>query len=662
MFLIACNLGENSRSLQTATKSDQSLKKLAYNRISDNNSKNFEDQLLEIQKSDNDSLKLSNFLRLADSSLKDGDSLNFRQSNKYALFLSKKLNDTLGLGEVHWNYAIFFKKVDVLDSALYHYRKAGSYYSSIQNEYYEAKMDFNMSYIFFRTRNYAASEVFVIKALNKFKKLGKNKNIYKCYNRLILIDNELGEFESAISHYQKAKFYLDKEKLIGFESEGTLNNLSLVYQKQGKYEEAIEALDEALENESLEIENRNLYAKLIDNRAYNKFLKGDEDVLGDFERTLEIRRELENPAGQVISHLHLAEYYLRETDTLEALDHGREAYGLSKEYGFNRDILASLQMLSRVDPIHANNYMKEYTILNDSLLSEERKIQDKFARIQFETDAYIAENEALERKNVWIILLSTLSVSSVLFFFLLQRQRLKNKTLLLEKEQQEANEQIYKLMSKQQNRMEEGRVQERVRISEELHDGVLARLFGVRIGLGFLKPQGDEKSKVKYSRYLKEMQHAEQEIRALSHALKNDEVSSKRDFPLLVSDLLSEQAEVGRFNHKFTQKPDISWDRVSDGIKINLYRIVQEALHNIIKYSKCENVEVSIRKDTGDLVLEIIDDGVGFVPQDKRKGIGIANMRSRSKQIGATLKIFSNPGQGTRIQIRIPTKKIYDDR
>jgi signal transduction histidine kinase len=300
--------------------------------------------------------------------------------------------------------------------------------------------------------------------------------------------------------------------------------------------------------------------------------------------------------------------------------------------------------------------------MNDSLLIEERKVRDKFARIQFETEGYIAENKELQKKNVWIIALSALMLSSILFFFLMQRQRLKNKTLLLEKEQQEANEQIYNLMLKQQNRMEEGRVQERVRISEELHDGVLARLFGIRMGLGFLKMGSDEEARDKYKLYLEEMQGAEQDIRSLSHALKNDELSSKKDFPLLLNELLVEQARLGGFNHKFIQEPGIGWDKIPDKIKINLYRIAQEALHNTLKYANCNLVEISLRKAKGYLVVEIADNGQGFELKKKNRGIGLSNMQSRSKQIGAEFCIRSEPRQGTKIRISIQTKLIYDER
>jgi signal transduction histidine kinase len=557
---------------------------------------------------------------------------------------------------------IHYSDQEALDSAYYSFSMAEKVYEKIGDYYRKARMQYNSAYILRRSKNYVLSEVKALKSAKEFEHLNKETNLYRTYNHLGLLYNDLEKYDLAIEYHNKAK------RLIPFLSNSdlvqarTLNNLSLVYQKQGKYEEAIEALDEALKNENLEQENRNLYAKLIDNRAYNRFMKGEEAVLDDFQRTLAIRRELENPAGQVISHLHLASFFLRAKDTGVALNHSRQALKLSEDYGFNRDILASLELLSKTDPINASVYMNQYTNLNDSLLLEERKIRDKFARIQFETEAYIAENKALERKNIWIILMSSLSLSSILFFFLLQRQRLKNKTLILENEQQEANEQIYNLMSKQQNRMEEGRVQERVRISQELHDGVLARLFGIRIGLGFLKLTGDEKSRHKYTRYLKEMQNAEQEIRALSHALKNDEVSSKKDFPLLLNDLLKEQSLLGRFNHKFTQKPDIPWDRIPDIVKINLYRIAQEALHNVIKYAHCNNVEIQIRKEEGLILMEIIDDGAGFVTKSVKGGIGLTNMRSRSKQIGASFEISSDPGQGTAIRISIPTKLIYDER
>ena len=607
--------------------------------------------------------KLKDFLSIVDKSLELGDDSIFVKANKAAMVLSNKLNDSSSLGEVYWNWAILFDKKSVLDSSYFYYRKANEIYTKLENDYYSAKMEYNMSFILFRSKNYAESEVLIIKALQKFEKLNKYLNIFNCNNRLLLIDKELGRYDDALNHFRKASYYLKKSKGNLVRSSGLLNNLSLVYQKQGKYDEAISVLDEALENKELDSLNRNLYAKLFDNRAYNRFLKGDTTgVRKDFEYAKQIREELENDAGRAISHLHLARLELKKGDTLNAYNHSKRAYALAVDKGFNRDILESLQLLSKTDPNHSSQYMDEYIALNDKLVAEERNVRDKFARVQYETEGYIAENRDLQKKNVWIILISALILSAGLFFFVIFRQRSRNKRLQLENEQQEANEEIYNLMLKQQNRMEEGRVQERVRISEELHDGVLARLFGIRMGMGFLNLGEDEQTQEKYQYYMEEMQGAEQEIRALSHALKDDELSARKDFPLLLKELLIEQARVGGFNHKFVHDPDIAWDRIPDKIKINLYRIAQEALHNVIKYAGCQSVEVSIRKRDKQVEMRISDDGNGFVVKKRSRGIGLKNMLSRSKQIGADLSIRSQPDQGTTIEINIQTKRIYDDR
>ena len=615
-----------------------------------------------LEKSDGDD-KLKDLLRLVDKSLELGDDTIFLKANKSAMVLSKKLNDSSSLGEVHWNWAILYDKKSVLDSSYFYYRKANEIYTKLENDYYSAKMEYNMSFILFRLKNYAESEVLIIRALKKFEKLKKYLNIFNCNNRLLLIDKELGRYDDALDHFQKASYYLKLSKDDVVRNSGLMNNLSLVYQKQGNYEEAISVLDEALENKELESLNRNLYAKLLDNRAYNRFLKGDTSgIRQDYERARQIREELDNDAGRAISHMHLAKLDLSQGDTISARNHSKSAYQLAVNKGFNRDVLESLQLLSKTDPEHATEYMDEYIALNDKLVAEERNVRDKFARVEYETEGYIEENRNLQKKNVWIILISAIILSVGLFFFVIFRQRSRNKRLQMENEQQVANEEIYNLMLKQQNRMEQGRVQERVRISEELHDGVLARLFGIRMGMGFLKMSGDEKTLAKYESYMEEIQGAEQDIRALSHALKDDELSARKDFPLLLKELLIEQARLGRFNHKFVHDPDIAWNRIPDRIKINLYRIAQEALHNVIKYAACQSVEVSIRREDQRVQLKISDDGKGFVHKKRSRGIGLKNMQSRSRKIGAELNIRSQPNQGTTIEINIQTNRIYDDR
>ena len=260
----------------TVTERERNTEDQGHNSHQVKSVKNDETELISIyqnalEKSDGDD-KLKDLLRLVDKSLELGDDTIFLKANKSAMVLSKKLNDSSSLAEVHWNWAILYDKKSVLDSSYFYYRKANEIYTKLENDYYSAKMEYNMSFILFRLKNYAESEVLIIKALKKFEKLKKYLNIFNCNNRLLLIDKELGRYDDALDHFQKASYYLKLSKDDLVRNSGLMNNLSLVYQKQGKYEEAISVLDEALENKELESLNRNLYAKLLDNRAYNRFL------------------------------------------------------------------------------------------------------------------------------------------------------------------------------------------------------------------------------------------------------------------------------------------------------------------------------------------------------------------------------------------------------
>ena len=161
--------------------------------------------------------------------------------------------------------------------------------------------------------------------------------------------------------------------------------------------------------------------------------------------------------------------------------------------------------------------------------------------------------------------------------------------------------------------------------------------------------------------FMDELQTVEKEIRMLSHELKNDELSSKKDFPILLEELLEEQGKLGGFAYHLERDQSIAWDRVSDKIKINLYRMAQEAIHNVMKYAGCTEVVIHLDKNDNTVDMRITDNGKGFDLNQKRKGIGLKNMKSRVKSIGAGLHIASIPGEGTTIKITIPTKILYHE-
>jgi signal transduction histidine kinase len=91
------------------------------------------------------------------------------------------------------------------------------------------------------------------------------------------------------------------------------------------------------------------------------------------------------------------------------------------------------------------------------------------------------------------------------------------------------------------------------------------------------------------------------------------------------------------------------------GAKEALYRIAQESIHNTVKHAQARRVRLRLSATTGETVLEIEDDGVGFDPSGAFPGhLGLRSMRERVDQHRGTMDLTSAPGDGTCIRVRFP--------
>jgi signal transduction histidine kinase len=93
---------------------------------------------------------------------------------------------------------------------------------------------------------------------------------------------------------------------------------------------------------------------------------------------------------------------------------------------------------------------------------------------------------------------------------------------------------------------------------------------------------------------------------------------------------------------------------VEDDLKLNIYRIIQEQMNNILKHSNAIHTNISLTDDADYLYVSIEDDGKGFDTSLKRKGIGLANMSNRVESFNGEIKINSSPDNGCEIKITIP--------
>jgi two-component system NarL family sensor kinase len=595
-----------------------------------------------------DATSLKKLSDIAYQTFKVNDTAVFKKRNEKVLQLALKIKDSFSLGDAHWNYATFYSRVKAYENSYFHFNEAEKYFKGY--EYYVGKMLVGKSYIKNRFSDYVGSELDIIQAIKIFKK-------YKKYNDLVDCYAALGVIQYGLKFYKKALFYYDKALEYSSMSKNKLslnNNIGLVYLEKEDYSKAIFFLKKDL-TPNLEIENPSNYARVIDNIAYAKLL--NKDTLGVKKAlftSLLIRNRLKDKENIITSKIHLSKYYSYKKDINPAKKHALDANQIAKEVKNSDNYLTTLKMLSSIDSKNSKYYLETYISYSDSMQTLQRNYQNKFARISYDTDEYIEETERLSQQKLWITSVAVSLFLILILFYFLRVQKIKNENLLLETAQQQSNEQVYLLTLNQQSKLEEEKVKERNRISEELHDGILGRLFGTRIGLGFINVDAEEENNKKYQLFLNELQNIEKEIRKVSHQLSDNFDGSDVNFTSIIKQLILSKSEVGNFKYESEFDENINWYHLDAIIKVNLYRIIQEATQNIIKHANAENVSIKFHLNNNSLILYISDDGAGFDLKKKRNGIGLKNIMSRVKKLNGVCFVSSTLNKGTKIKIQIP--------
>ncbi len=598
------------------------------------------------------------------------ESINISFKN---LELAYKLKDTFNIAYINLDIGFAYHNLEKNDSAYYYYYnslKIFRYFKSLNsNENYinQSLILLNIAYLQISERDYIGGQVNIIKAINLLLKTPKTEKslqiLWGLYNNLALNLHELKEYEKALMYYEKALVVSAKTER-SYESLLFTNiNIAELYRETEKYEDAFKIYNKLLEDKTLEEKVPASYGTILNNIAYNLFIDKNKDykkIDSLFTKAQNIFSDLDLFYEISSGSNDMAEFYYGTNKKEKALFYSRKAYEYGKKANCNFEVLRALKMLSK---LHEGNegktYLYEYIKLNDSLIDAERANRNKYARIQFETDQYIKETKRLSTQNILILVIAGIVILSLCLLYFIRLQSDKNKSLLFDKEQQQANQEIYGLMLKQQAKLEEARLQERHRISEDLHDGILPRLFGTRMGMGFLDIKGDESTLKQYNKFIDEVQKIEKEVRDVSHELKSDNIGLETNFESIIKAYIKAQSLVGNFKYKIINEGEIKFELFNETLRVEIYRIIQEAIQNIVKHAKAISVSVSFTLKDDVLKIKIVDDGIGFNTEKKHKGIGLKNIASRVLKLEGELKIKSFPdnNKGTEFDIKIPIKK-----
>ncbi|MFV5703044.1 ATP-binding protein [Flavobacterium sp. XS2P12] len=569
--------------------------------------------------------------------------------------LSTKAKDSSLIAKSFYYLGDYYDEKTQLDSAFYYYTRSEKLYRILKDNLNAGRTTLYKSGILYDAGNFTESEVETINALRLLNKTNDTRLIYESYNLLALSLKELNNYEKSLEYFELALKQLNKLEREGYSKERIYkskasinNNMGRVYEKMENYKKAILLYNNGLQAKKLKQNQPKLYAMLLNNLAYCKMKSGTSQGMKEvFFESLRIRDSLGTKEGILSSKIAIGEYFLCKKDTVKALAYIKEGFILSKKIKSNSDIILSLKLLTENDSKNKTFYSNLYFKVNDSIQNIERQTRNKFARIAYETDQIEENNEILSKRNTNIIIGSGIIILFLGGFFIIYRLKSKNKELLSIQEQQAANERIYQLMLAQQSETEKARNEERNRIAMELHDGIVNSIFTTRFNLIQLDPNAAEKKQ----QLVTELEKTENEIRRVSHDLTQNLLFEDKSLPEIITTLVESQKN--QYNTKFDVSVDkyIDWSLVSSNNKIHIYRIIQEAIQNINKYSKAERCYIMLLKTADKITIRIWDNGIGFNPEKVKYGIGLKNIKDRTKTLNGELKINSSIDSGTTLEI-----------
>ncbi len=579
--------------------------------------------------------------------------------NIKALELASAVKDTNDMAKANYYIGDNFEPRRK-DSAYHYYVQAEKLYRLLKNNQEVGRMKFNKAAILFYEGNNIESEVELTGALELLVNTNNHKLLFACYSLMGANFEKLEDYDNAMKYYIFSRNVLDKMSKNEVADRHTnyaissLVNIANIYEKTGQYKKSINVLESATGSD-IEKNWPRLYAVVIGNLGYVKMKSGNlQDVEALLLKSINLTRKYERPSEILYKLNSLGEYYALIGDTVSSVKYLNQALDLSESSRGGEGIKNTLRLLSIMDRKNDAFYKEKYIHFTDSLFKRQRQNRNKFARIEYETARVEDQNKILTTKNLKILSISLLAISILLALLVIRYLSSQKRERTIKKQQEKADEELSLLLKTHQGQVSMTRQQEQNRISKELHDGIMNQIYGVRLHLEMLNNADDIESKTKRLKFVDVLQNIEKEVRLISHDLQKDSFQDAADYVSLLAETLVQNNEIATTKFIFDADSSLDWSAISGLIKVNIKRIIQEAVQNANKYAQAETCLVSIKHVDNNILLMIEDDGVGFDSNVAVNGIGLKNMKSRAKVINAKLTIESLSGLGTTIKLIVP--------
>jgi PAS domain S-box-containing protein len=225
----------------------------------------------------------------------------------------------------------------------------------------------------------------------------------------------------------------------------------------------------------------------------------------------------------------------------------------------------------------------------------------------------------------------------------------------INKLQQSLNEERIKKQKELTNATILGQEKERTEIGRELHDNINQLLTAIKLYLNAASAQPSIKDEM-IKRSIENLSKCIEEIRKLSSSLVPPSIDAD-SFTEVIKEL-AEPIKLATSLNIIYNIDNAKTTALTDLQQLNIYRIIQEHLNNILKHANAKNVSINMLHEDDQIILSIKDDGQGFDISARRHGIGFKNIQSRAELLNGKMKVLSKPGNGCLLVVNFPVNTI----
>ncbi|MCF6298096.1 MAG: asparagine synthase-related protein, partial [Flavobacteriaceae bacterium] len=438
----------------------------------------------------------------------------------------------------------------------------------------------------------------------------------------------------------------------------TLNRMGVLYNAKDKLDSAKIYYRKVIHYYPLTSKTENKHATAYNNLGTIAGYQNDLPLAKYYaKKSLEIREKQKDSIGISYTILNIGNISFWQEDYKDAINNYLKVMTMIKNDSTDKALVLKRRNYENIaiaydslgDYEKAYRYLVEYRYLSEEI--NENVLANKFTETEAKYNLARADKHTAVAKGKALrtqLLFYGLAFLTLIFFILIIIFY-KNYKL---REQNKLEHLQNNIQTRIINATIDAKEKERKNIAEILHDSVSALLSSANLHLQASKAQLNSKTPVEIEKAQQIVTEASGKIRDLSHTLISS-ILLKFGLGFAVQDLCEKYS-----NSKFTLITDDKViNRYNQKFEIKIYNIIEELINNIIKHSSAENASIILtEKNDSKLIIQIIDDGIGFDVKKVRNkdGLGLSHIEARIKVMKGVFNINSKKGEGTSIFISTP--------